>query len=53
MPQVLVDPAILSEVSRKHKVNEEMLFKIVSAEKAMPVRTARLKEFKRLLAGEE
>jgi len=25
----------------------------VSAEKAMPVRTARLKEFKRLLAGEE
>jgi hypothetical protein len=52
MPQVLVDPGILSEVSRKHKVSEEMLFKMVSAEKTMPVRTARLKEFKKLLGGE-
>jgi len=51
MPQVLVDPALLSEVSRKHKVSEETLFKIVSAEKSMPVRTARLKEFKKLLGG--
>jgi hypothetical protein len=53
MPQVLVDPAILTEVSRKHKVNEEMLFRMVSAEKAMPVRTQRLKEFRKLLSGEE
>ena len=51
MPQTLVDPALLSEVSRKHKVSEEMLFKMVSAEKSMPVRTARLKEFKKLLGG--
>ncbi len=51
MPQVLVDPALLAEVSRKHKVSEEMLFKMVSAEKTMPVRTARLKEFRKLLGG--
>ena len=53
MPQKLVDPAILAEVSRKHKVSEEMLFKMVSAEKAIPVRTQRIKEFKRLLGGED
>ena len=53
MPQVLVDPGILSEVSRKHKVSEEMLFKMVSAEKAVGVRTHRLKEFRKLLGGEE
>jgi hypothetical protein len=53
MPQVLVDPAILAEVCRKHKLNEEMVFKLVSAEKSEGVRTHRLKEFRRLLGGEE
>ena len=53
MPQVLVDPALLAEVCAKHKVNEEMVFKMVSAEKAMGVRTHRLKEFRKLLGGTE
>ena len=53
MPQTLVDPAILAEVSKKHHVDEEMLFKMVAAEKAIGVRTTRLKEFKRLLGGEQ
>ena len=53
MPQTLVDPAILAEVSKKHHVDEEMLFKMVSAEKTLTVRTQRLKEFRRLLGGEQ
>jgi len=53
MPQTLVDPAILAEVSKKYHVNEEMLFRMVSAEKTMTVRTQRLKEFRKLLSGED
>jgi len=30
MPQVLVDPALLAEVCRKHKLDEGMVFKLVS-----------------------
>jgi hypothetical protein len=52
MPQVLVDPAILAEVCRKHKLDEEMVFKLVSAEKSVGVRTHRMKEFRKLLGGE-
>jgi len=52
MPQVLVDPALLAEVCRKHKLDEEMVFKLVSAEKSVGVRTHRLKEFRNLLGGE-
>lgn len=52
MPQVLVDPALLAEVCRKHKLNEEMVFKLVSAEKSVGIRTHRLKEFRKLLGGE-
>lgn len=51
MPQALVDPAILSEVCKKHRVSEETILKIVEAEKSVPVRTHRLKELKRFLGG--
>jgi len=53
MPQVLVDPALLAEVCKKYKVSEETVFKIISAEKSIDVRTHRLKEFKGLLQGGE
>ena len=53
MPQVLVDPALLAEVCRKHKLSEDMVFKMVSAEMTVSVRTHRLKEFRKLLGGEE
>ena len=53
MPQVLVDPALLAEVCKKHKLEEDMVFKLFSSEKTVGVRTHRLKEFRRLLGGEE
>jgi len=53
MPQVLVDPALLAEVCKKYKVDEETVFKIITAEKSIDVRTHRLKEFKGLLQGGE
>ncbi|MEM2869065.1 MAG: hypothetical protein QW379_01395 [Thermoplasmata archaeon] len=52
MPQVLVDPALLSEVCKKHRLSEETLLKIVEIEKNVPVRTHRLREFRKLLGGD-
>jgi hypothetical protein len=53
MTQVLVDPALLAEVCKKYKVDEQTVLKLISAEKNIDVRTHRLKEYRKLLGGEQ